>query len=171
MLSSMISRMTKTPVRTTNRDIEIPSVDGDIDSNDNEDEPPPSDSSNGHNNNSSSNENDINSGKHGFHNKCETLDEGTFAFMCWMNSDNKKSITSDNPIALLKFVNDKHTILYDTDLHSEIDVQINQGVPYCKHCKSDDCSHVGFAVCVEQLYGHRRGREREETVDDIVSED
>ena len=33
----------------------------------------------------------------GFHNKCESLDEGTFAFMCWMNSENKKSISSDNP--------------------------------------------------------------------------
>jgi hypothetical protein len=56
-------------------------------------------------------------------------------------------------------------------LHSEVDVQINEGVPYCKYCKLDDCSYVGFAVCVEELYGHRRGIGREETVDDIVSED
>jgi hypothetical protein len=125
------------------------------------DEPPPDSSSEQHNNYNAN----------GFHNKCESLDEGTFEFMHWMSSDNKKSITSDNPIVLLKFVNDKHTILYDTDLHSEVDVQINEGVPYCKYCKLDDCSHVGFAVCVEELYGHRRGRGREETVDDIVSED
>jgi hypothetical protein len=134
-------------------------------SNDNGEEPPPIISSGQHNRNSN---------KHRFHNnnnKCESLDEGTFAFMHWMNSDNKKSITSDNPIVLLKFVNDKHTILYDTDLHSEVDVQINKGVPYCRYCKLDDCSHVGFAVCVEELYGHRRGRGKEETVDDIVSED
>jgi hypothetical protein len=44
--------------------------------------------------------------------------------MCWIKSENKKSITSDNPIVLLKFVNDKHTILNDTDLQSEIDVKI-----------------------------------------------
>src|ERR671918_588572 len=115
-------------------------------------------------------DNSNNNNKDEIHNKCESLDEGTFAFMHWMNSDNKKSITSDNPIILLKFVNDKHTILYDTDLHIEVDVEINEGVPYCRHCKLDDCSHVGFAVCVEELYGHRRGRGKEETIDDIVSE-
>ena len=166
MLSSIISRVTNTSVKTNSRDVEICSNDGDIDSNENVDEAPPSDISNGQNNN-----NNNNHSKHGFHNKCEGLDDGTFAFMHWMNSDNKKSITSDNPIILLKFVNDKHTILYDTDLHIEVGVEINEGVPYCRHCKLDDCSHVGFAVCVEELYGHRRGRGgKEETVDDIVSE-
>jgi hypothetical protein len=166
MLSSTISRVTTTSVKTNSCDIERSTNSGDIDnnSNDNGDEPPPDSSGRQHNNGNNNN-------KHGFHNKCESLDEGTFAFMCWMNSENKKSITSDNPIVLLKFVNDKHTILYDTDLHSEVDVQIDKGVPYCKYCKLDDCSHVGFAVCVEELYGHRRGRGKEETVDDIVSED
>jgi hypothetical protein len=164
MLSSIISRVTTTSVKTNSRDIEETSSNsGDMDnnSNNNVDEPPPDISSGQHNSNNN---------KHGFHNKCESLDEGTFAFMHWMNSENKKSITSDNPIVLLKFVNDKHTILYDTDLHSEVDVQINEGVPYCKYCKLDDCSHVGFAVCVEELYGHRRGRGKEETIDDLISE-
>jgi hypothetical protein len=44
--------------------------------------------------------------------------------MCWMNSENKKSITPDNPIVLLKFVNDKHTILYimsRSDLKNALD--------------------------------------------------
>ena len=157
--------MTMTSAKTNSHNIEASSNSSDSnESNDNNgDEPPPGSSSSG--------EEHDNSDKHRFHNnKCESLDEGTFAFMHWMNSENKKSITSDNPIVLLKFVNDKHTILYDTDLHSEVDVQINEGVPYCKYCKLDDCSHVGFAVCVEELYGHRRGRGKEETVDDIVSE-
>jgi hypothetical protein len=156
--------MASTPSRTSGRNIEASSNNSNSNDSDekNADEPPPDSSV--HNNNSSNNN------KHGFHNKCESLDEGTFAFMHWMNSENKKSITSDNPIVLLKFVNDKHTILYDTDLHSEVDVQINEGVPYCKYCKLDDCSHVGFAVCLEELYGHRRGRGKEETVDDIISE-
>lgn len=156
--------MASTPSRTSGRNIEASSNNSNSNDSDekNADEPPPDSSV--HNNNSSNNN------KHGFHNKCESLDEGTFAFMHWMNSENKKSITSDNPIVLLKFVNDRHTILYDTDLHSEVDVQINEGVPYCKYCKLDDCSHVGFAVCLEELYGHRRGRGKEETVDDIISE-
>ena len=171
MLSNIISGVElTTPARTSRNNIEASSnsSNSDISNEKNLDEPPPQDSwgQNNDNNNNSSNNN-----KHRFHNKCESLDEGTFAFMCWMNSENKKSITSDNPIVLLKFVNDKHTILYDTDLHSEVDVQINEGVPYCRYCKLDDCSHVGFAVCVEELYGHRRGRGgKEETIDDIIPE-
>ena len=167
----MISKVTTTSVKINSRYIETSSNCGKMDNsnNNNADEPPPPGITSGHRDNSSSNNNNNNS-KHAIHNKCESLDEGTFAFMHWMNSDNKKSITSDNPIILLKFVNDKHTILYDTDLHIEVDVEINAGVPYCRHCKLDDCSHVGFAVCVEELYGHRRGRGKEETVDDIVSE-
>ena len=161
-----------TNARTTSHNIGASSnsSNSDISNEENSDEPPPPDISSGQDNNSDNNS-DYNNNKHGFHNKCESLDEGTFAFMCWMNSENKKSITSDNPIVLLKFVNDKHTILYDTDLHSEVDVEINEGVPYCRYCKLDDCSHVGFAVCLEELYGHRRGRGgKEETVDDILSE-
>jgi hypothetical protein len=171
MLSNMISKVTTTSVKINSRYIETSSNCGKMDnsSNNNADETPPPGITSGHRDNSSSNNNNNNS-KHAIHNKCESLDEGTFAFMHWMNSDNKKSITSDNPIILLKFVNDKHTILYDTDLHIEVDVEINAGVPYCRHCKLDDCSHVGFAVCVEELYGHRRGRGKEETVDDIVLE-
>jgi hypothetical protein len=98
--------------------------------------------------------------------RCETLDEGTFAFMHWLNSNDKRS--SDNPIILTKFVNDKHTIMYDTQLNAEIDVVITEGTPNCKYCKTDDCAHVGFAICVEQLYGHRLGSGSEETVEDII---
>jgi hypothetical protein len=101
-------------------------------------------------------------------NKCQTLDEGTFAFMHWLNSEDKQSLSStDNPIVLLKFVNDKHTILYDTRLCKEVDVEISKGVPFCRYCKEDDCAHVGFAVCIEQLCGHRRTR-KEETAEDIL---
>jgi enoyl-CoA hydratase/carnithine racemase len=57
-------------------------------------------------------------------------------------------------------------------LNTEEDMQpLPSRSPYCRYCKLDDCSHVGFALCVEQLYGHRRGRAgKEQTVDDIVSE-
>jgi hypothetical protein len=169
MLSNMISKVTTTSLKINSHYIETSSNSGKMDNsnNNNADEPPAPGITSEHRDNNSNNNNNS---KHGFHNKCESLDEGTFAFMHWLNSDNKKSIASDNPIVLLKFVNDKHTILYDTDLHIEVDVEINEGVPYCRHCKLDDCSHVGFAVCVEELYGHRRGRGKEETVDDIVSE-
>lgn len=82
-----------------------------------------------------------------------------------MNSENRQSTSFDTPILLLKFVNDKQTILYDTDHHSEVNVNIHKGVSYFKYCEEDDCSHVGFTICVEQLYEHRRGCGREERAD------
>jgi hypothetical protein len=100
--------------------------------------------------------------------RCETIDDGTEAFMQWMGSSDKKSLISDNPIVLTKFVNDVHTVLYDTSLSKEIDVKLTGGIPYCNYCKSDECAHVGFTICLEQLEGHRPNGE-EETVDDIVN--
>ncbi|MDW3654918.1 MAG: hypothetical protein QOK61_10215, partial [Nitrososphaeraceae archaeon] len=38
--------------------------------------------------------------------KCETIEDGTEAFMQWMGSPDKKSLKSDNPIVLVKFIND-----------------------------------------------------------------
>jgi hypothetical protein len=99
--------------------------------------------------------------------KCETLEDGTEAFMKWMNSTDKKSLSSANPIVLIKFINDKHTIVYDTIMSQEVDVELTDGIPFCNFCKSDDCAHVGFAICIEQLYGHRRGEE-EQTVDKMI---
>ena len=99
--------------------------------------------------------------------KCETLEDGTEAFMKWMNSTDKKSLSSANPIVLIKFINDKHTIVYDTIMSQEVDVELTDGIPFCNFCKSDDCAHVGFAICIEQLYGHRRGG-KEETADKIM---
>ena len=99
--------------------------------------------------------------------KCETLEDGTEAFMKWMNSTDKKSLSSANPIVLIKFISDKHTIVYDTIMSQEVDVELTNGIPFCNFCKSDDCAHVGFGICIEQLYGHRRG-EKEETVDKMM---
>ena len=91
MLPSIISRVT-TSVKINSYKRESASS-SDSDSNDNGNQPS---SSRGHNHD-----------KHTVHNKYESLDEGTFAFMHWMNSEDKKSLTSDNPIVLLRFVNDK----------------------------------------------------------------
>jgi hypothetical protein len=99
--------------------------------------------------------------------RCESIDDGTEAFKQWMGSSDKKSVTSGNPIVLKKFVNDVHTVLYDISLSREIDVKLTGGIPYCNYCKSDECAHVGFTICLEQLEGHRPNGE-EETVDDIV---
>ena len=154
MLPSIISKVASVKISRKEGTVRTPGNDDGDDSDGNQ----PSDHDRSYDDNN----------KEGIHNKCESLDEGTFAFMHWMSSADKKSLTSDNPIVLVKFVNDKHTILYDTDIQSEIYIEIDNGVPYCKHCKVDDCSHVGFAICVEQFYGNRRGSGREKTVEDII---
>ena len=99
--------------------------------------------------------------------KYETIEDGTEAFMQWMGSFDKKSLSSGNPIVLVKFINDVSTILYDTILSNNIEVKLTGGVPYCKHCKSDNCAHVGFTICLEQLGGHRHDG-KEETTDDFI---
>ena len=88
------------------------------------------------------------------------------AFMQWMSTSDK-SLSSNNPIVLIKFVNDMYAIIYDTSLSNEIEVGIKAGIPYCKYCKSNDCGHVGFTICEEQLGGHRYDG-KEQTAEDIV---
>ena len=34
----------------------------------------------------------------------------------------------------------------------------------CQYCKADDCAHVGFTICLEQLHG------RGETLESIEAE-
>lgn len=100
--------------------------------------------------------------------KCESLEEGMSAFMHWLNSEDKKSLSGENPIVLLKFMNDEQTILYDTNLHKQLEVEICNGVPICNCCKEDDCAHIGFAIEVEQLFGHRRGGGTEQKIEDVL---
>jgi hypothetical protein len=83
---------------------------------------------------------------------CDTLDQGTNAFMQWLNSEDKKSATVYNPIILKEFVNNKYTVLYDSTLGHDVIVETHDGVPWCKGCNTDDCGHVGFTVCLEQKY-------------------
>jgi len=99
-----------------------------------------------------------------------TLDSGTIAFMQWLDSENKQykpNYPVDVPIILRKFIKDKRIILYDTNLESEIDVEIIEGVPFCRFCNLDDCSHVGFTISLEQMCEDRRSNQ-EFSVDDIV---
>ena len=120
------------------------------------------------NNEKSADDSDSNSSHKNRFNKCETIEEGTFAFMHWLNSDNKTSLSAtDNPIVLLKFINDRHTILYDTAIQTQIDIEIKNGVPYCKYDRADDCAHIGFAIEVEQLFGPSRSG-KEQTIDELL---
>ena len=38
-------------------------------------------------------------------------------------------------------------------VQAEVHVNTKDGVPICQYCKADDCAHVGFTICLEQLHG------------------
>ena len=82
------------------------------------------------------------------------LDDGESAFIEWLNSEDKTS--SKNHMILKKLKNDKECSMHDNTLNSEIIVTINDGVPYCLSCQDDSCAHVGFTVCIMQLF-ERKG--------------
>ncbi|MGZ5470066.1 MAG: hypothetical protein ACXWE0_00150 [Nitrososphaeraceae archaeon] len=82
------------------------------------------------------------------------LDDGESAFMEWLNSEDKTS--SKNHMVLKKFERDKECIIHDNTLKSDIVVTINDGVPFCLSCQDDSCAHVGFTVCIMQLF-ERKG--------------
>jgi hypothetical protein len=42
-------------------------------------------------------------------------------------------------------------------------VDIVDGIPLCKSCITDDCSHIGFTICLKQLID-REGFESNEEI-------
>jgi hypothetical protein len=59
------------------------------------------------------------------------------------------------PIIMKQFrsgINNKLVVsLQDNILQKDVHVGIVDGIPFCNECRSNDCAHVGFAVCAEQL--------------------
>lgn len=80
-----------------------------------------------------------------------SLDYGTTAFMKWLCSENKDS--PENRI-MVKDYSNIHIILYDRGFAKHILVVNVEGIPVCKNCNSDDCSHIGFAICLKQYRDH-----------------
>lgn len=83
------------------------------------------------------------------------MDEGVIAFGLWLN-DGEPRDSPSLPITMQEFHRDKAVILRDNILKREVTVRIVDGVPSCTECESEDCIHVGFAICVEQM--KRRSR-------------
>jgi len=77
------------------------------------------------------------------------LDEGVVTFGLWLNAENKKSLAI--PIIMKEFIEGKRAVLQDNNLQKEVIVNIVEGIPSCNECRSNDCAHVGFAICAEQL--------------------
>ena len=78
-----------------------------------------------------------------------SLDEGVVTFGLWLNAENKKSLAI--PIIMKEFTEGKRAVLQDHNLQKEVIVNIVEGIPFCIECRSNDCAHVGFAICAEQL--------------------
>lgn len=78
------------------------------------------------------------------------LDQGVVAFGVWLKGEEAKD-ASNIPMMLRRFVNDRLVILHDCVLGKTVIVEIIEGIPSCIECSSTDCSHVGFAICVEQM--------------------
>ena len=78
-----------------------------------------------------------------------TLDEGVLFFGLWLNAEDKKSTAI--PIVLKEFTEGRRVVLQDNNLQKEVIVNIVEGIPFCNECRSNDCAHVGFVICTEQL--------------------
>lgn len=83
------------------------------------------------------------------------IDEGVIAFSMWLGSQGKESFSSSAvSISAREFVPGRLVILHDHAMQKDVSVEISNGVPFCKECEMNDCAHVGFAICTEQM--HRR---------------
>ena len=77
------------------------------------------------------------------------VEEGMTAFALWLNVEDKHSLAI--PIIIKDFIEDRKVVLQDNILKKEIIVDIVEGVPFCNECGSNDCAHVGFAICAEEM--------------------
>jgi hypothetical protein len=86
-----------------------------------------------------------------------TLDEGISAFILWLGANGKNSATI--PITMKQFrpgINKIVVSMQDNILKKDILVGIVDGIPFCNECRSNDCAHVGFVVCAEQMNLHSK---------------
>jgi hypothetical protein len=79
------------------------------------------------------------------------VDEGVIAFGTWL-SNLEGQTQSAVPISIKFFEQDRLMVLRDNILQKEVTIDIVEGVPSCRECRSKDCIHVGFAICAEQMH-------------------
>jgi hypothetical protein len=83
-----------------------------------------------------------------------SLDEGVTTFGLWLSAEDKKSLAT--PIIMKEFAEGRRIALQDNILQKEVIVNIVEGIPFCNGCRSNDCAHVGFVICTEQLTNRSR---------------
>lgn len=79
-----------------------------------------------------------------------TLDFGTMEFMKWLIA--KDTNSGDTLIRVKDYFDDKYVILFDKSIIKDVIVGYRDGMPWCMTCNTDDCGHVGFAICLKQNY-------------------
>ena len=79
-----------------------------------------------------------------------TLDLGTMEFMKWLIA--KDAASGDTLIIVKDFLVNKYVILFDKSISKDIIVDYRECMPLCMSCNTDDCGHVGFAICLKQDY-------------------
>jgi hypothetical protein len=80
----------------------------------------------------------------------DTLDTGTMEFMRWLVN---KDTNSGSTIIIVKdYLDNKYVILFDKSISKDVIVGYREGMPWCVTCNTDDCGHVGFAICLKQNY-------------------
>ena len=88
---------------------------------------------------------------HKLENRSNTLDEGVMAFGEWIASKDDPQKTCGQ-LSLTKFEENERIFMFDSTLGKEVCVEIADGVPECKTCTDSDCMHIGFSICVMQIY-------------------
>lgn len=80
----------------------------------------------------------------------DTLDTGTMEFMRWLVN---KDTNSGSTIIIVKdYLDNKYVIMFDKSISKDVIVGYREGMPWCVTCNTDDCGHVGFAICLKQNY-------------------
>ena len=79
-----------------------------------------------------------------------TLDYGTMEFMKWLMEVETGS--KECLIIVKDFFENKYVILFDKNISSSVIVCYRESMPWCITCDTDDCGHVGFAICLKQHY-------------------
>lgn len=79
-----------------------------------------------------------------------SLDLGTIEFMKWLIS--KDTNSGDTLVVVKDYLDNKYVILFDKSVLTNVIVAYRDGMPWCITCNTDDCGHVGFAICLKQDY-------------------
>ncbi|MDQ4101858.1 MAG: hypothetical protein M3115_06700 [Thermoproteota archaeon] len=93
--------------------------------------------------------NETKSGKPSLSIANNNLDEGVTTFGLWLNAEDKKS--AETPFLMKEFAESKRVVLRDNILQKDVLVTIEEGIPFCTECTSNDCAHVGFTICAVQM--------------------